>query len=368
MRHIHCLLLAITYLFAGAVQGQVWPGDVNDNGIANNVDLIWMGSIYGEEGPQRPFPDQGFQWDNQNLPNPWANDFANGVNYGFADCNGDGEVDFDDHSAIEINYNKTHGTVEPDVFEQGEAGVNPPLFFNMGGPYYEGNSMVLSVNLGTAEQPIDNFYGLAFTIRYDPDIFSSGFGGGNFSLEDNSWLGQNNQIMEVDFKDSDEGVIEVGLARRNRESIGGFGEIGVFFIVIEDHVVGITEPSIFTTLRFENVQLLDENLSPTTIYADSIEVEILNDEIISADENQLVEAVKLYPSPAKDHIWIEAQNQNIEQVRLIDVNGRSIKDNSSNAVSSNKLILPLNGLAEGIYFVKIQTSEGTIVKKILITN
>ena len=56
-------LLVALILWSVSASGQVWPGDVNNNGVVNNVDLLYLGFAHGHVGPARPGPSS--QWEEQ---------------------------------------------------------------------------------------------------------------------------------------------------------------------------------------------------------------------------------------------------------------------------------------------------------------
>ena len=61
---------------------------------------------------------------------------------------------------------------------------------------------------------------------------------------------------------------------------------------------------------------------------------------------------------------IQSKNA-LQSISIFDVNGRQLKSVSSN---SNKRNIEINtsSLSEGIYFIKIKTEQGFLVKKLLI--
>ncbi len=359
------------YFFFGSFTtlAQIWPGDVNNNGITNNVDLLWYGTLFNNMGPARQFSQQGIQWENKNLTNLWPDDFPNGTNHAFADCDGDGTVEFEDAFAITFNYNKTHNTVTPDVFIQGIEGIDPPLFFTSNtdpSQIIEGNPVVLSVNLGTDAFPIDDFFGIAFTIRYDPTLFSPNFGGGSFALNNDSWVGLDVENVDFDYKDPINGRVEAGIVRKNIGNVSGFGALGNFFIVIEDHVVGMSEPSLETKIWLENVRLINDTLVETIVFADSINITILNDDIINSTAIEELDGLKIFPNPANRNLWIESEYQNIQRIELFNLAGQSMANCYQQKEANNSVVLNIQSVSKGIYFLKIVTTNKIITQKIMI--
>ncbi len=79
----------------------VWPGDANNDGIANVADVLPLGLYYNLTGPARP--NASPTWTGQICPPGW-----NPQNAAYADCNGDGTINVADVLPIGLNYNQTH--------------------------------------------------------------------------------------------------------------------------------------------------------------------------------------------------------------------------------------------------------------------
>ena len=78
----------------------VHPGDTDNNGIVNALDILPIGVYFNEEGPSRSA--NSFIWDPQ-LVNDW--EIFDAL---FADGNGNGVVDEKDVIAIGVNWGNTH--------------------------------------------------------------------------------------------------------------------------------------------------------------------------------------------------------------------------------------------------------------------
>lgn len=78
----------------------------------------------------------------------------------------------------------------------------------------------------------------------------------------------------------------------------------------------------------------------------------------------LENSILLYPNPANTFINIKSTtNELIHTVKLMDVNGRTLKEIDS---TNDILKIELEGISAGIYFIKIQTENSSITKKIII--
>jgi len=71
--------------------------------------------------------------------------------------------------------------------------------------------------------------------------------------------------------------------------------------------------------------------------------------------------IKLYPNPVVNHFRIDVPgNAEIQSVTIYDYSGRVVK----NLVAQNSVFSTTN-LSSGIYFVKVEISEGSVVKKLI---
>ncbi|NND87956.1 MAG: T9SS type A sorting domain-containing protein, partial [Flavobacteriaceae bacterium] len=75
-------------------------------------------------------------------------------------------------------------------------------------------------------------------------------------------------------------------------------------------------------------------------------------------------SVKLYPNPSDDHIQIDLKHALAASVRIFDTQGKLIiyipKGTPSKTYS-----IKISKLIPGIYFVRLETTEGTVTKKLI---
>ena len=86
-----------------------------------------------------------------------------------------------------------------------------------------------------------------------------------------------------------------------------------------------------------------------------------NEDIDNITEEQ-ISSVNIYPNPVSDRIFIEAETE-IEEVVVYDIYGRhQVTETPSH---QGNLSIDLSNLKSGIYFVKINTEKGNIVRRII---
>ncbi len=89
---------------------------------------------------------------------------------------------------------------------------------------------------------------------------------------------------------------------------------------------------------------------------------------ISADENSINTEVKIYPNPAKgEYVTVEFNKREIKEISLTNITGREVFLKTYPFTETKKQV-QLNDIPNGIYFLKIKTTEDKIViKKLMVS-
>ena len=211
------LLQSLLFLLLSGTlaQAQIWPGDMNNNGVVNCVDLLYWSVANGRTGSPRTNP--GAQWQAHPMPGDWSGSFSGNprVNHAYADANGDGRVDRIDVTAgIEQNFFKTHGTVKPDIASNiVPLGLLGLRLRSMTTEANSGDNMTVEVALtGQYDRNNHDLKGIAFVIEYDPRY-----------VDPNSFIFQKDARMDPAGNSSyilaknnpQKGEIEIALVRTN---------------------------------------------------------------------------------------------------------------------------------------------------------
>ena len=104
----------------GPAFSQVWPGDFDNNGIAEINDLLYWGAAYNSTGVTRPSATTN--WVGQDCED-WSSE-VNGINSKHQDGNGDGVVNNADITALTQNLGQTHSFTAPN-------GLSSTMQFNL---------------------------------------------------------------------------------------------------------------------------------------------------------------------------------------------------------------------------------------------
>jgi len=264
-----------------SAQDKLWPGDANNSGVTNCVDLLYIGVGYNENGPSRP--NATTLWQEQDINTLWPEYYLdNTTNYAYGDCNGDGVInDNDVNMAIKANYYLQHTSnniiVDADGFEPSSA-TSPILEINPDvTTVSEGDEVKIELNLGDANLPIDDFYGVAMVVSYDrPYIDMSA--PVQFVRELNSFADPlNSDAINTVFTDTLNRQFDFAFVRTTRQNAAsGHGTLGTFSFIIDDDVIA---PLIIdtVTIKVDSVRLIDKDLNsiPVNFESASFKVEIL---------------------------------------------------------------------------------------------
>ncbi|MEO5569614.1 MAG: T9SS type A sorting domain-containing protein, partial [Bacteroidia bacterium] len=216
---------------------------------------------------------------------------------------------------------------------------------------------------GTAAVPADSIYGLAFTVNYDTALVKADSVLINFST---SWIGIiGTDMIAIQHNDPVNGQLHVGMTRIDHNNISGFGEIAKISVVTVDNVSGrIASMSVFDTLTFSlsDVTVIDKDENTRNVNLSSGSI-IVQDSTTGIYEFLSPDKIKIYPNPVKDKLFVENYSGiSINEISITNIVGEKMETQS--LVKRNSVeIKNLKNFSNGIYFIQIKTSEGTVVKK-----
>ena len=337
-------------------EDDVWPGDTNLDNIANHIDLLNIGLAFGQQGPPRT--NANLSWQAQPAADWPEFFFEEDLNYKHADANGDGRIDRSDRGPIMENYGLSHGPLP--VYNDVPATDNdPPLFVDFDAsttPVPVGGTFQVPIIFGTENQPVNNIYGIAFTITFDPTVIDPS------SIEvvyPDSWLGDTEEdLMTLDRTLENFGRINVALTRIDQINVGGFGAIASLIGAIDDiagkqTTVGITEVVAITA----NEDRVPVNPKETLVeFADELKPEV--------GYIDLNASLNIFPNPTSGEVLITTRfNYPIERIRVLDGYG-----NPTGLHVEGKNRIDLQELPSGVYMLRIQLGEYTISRKVIKVN
>ncbi len=209
----------------------VWPGDLNNDKKDNVVDLLPIGYFYGATGPIRP--EGSLQWTAQPAI-LWGYEIAtkgSSAYKTFADGNADGIIDLADQAAIGFNLTKVHAKgiakaalklITSKAFQPNLPAVNvnmpDTLIQSTALPFTE----QVSITIGSAAYPLNNLYGVAFEIYFDPAFVNTNNIAINYAGSIFGTLNVNYTKIE-DYTEITTGKLSIALTRFNTTALTANG-------------------------------------------------------------------------------------------------------------------------------------------------
>lgn len=340
---------------------QVYPGDVTNNGVVNNLDFLHLGMAYNFAGPARDSIDLAFA---PQPATPWSFQFANGLNMTYADCNGDGVVNYYyDAFPLYSYYGQQRSSgVTPDVFVPGLPNVDPSLRFNhaVAPTQVQGGQLVsLPIELGDTDNPAEDLYGIAFSMFVDPLLIDAN--SIMFNLAETSWANPDNDRIWMYKKVSNQQV-DVAWVRTDKNQKRGSGRIGVVDFVIIVDVVALQQQQF--PVRIEHIKMMDKFGNYAAIAGDTLWLTVPPDSAISGTHTTPAgPQVSVMPNPANDKIFIRATD-NIKSVVMVDLLGQIVWNDHTPQGAQTEIILP--NIPAGTYLLRIETEKGTTFRKLQI--
>lgn len=347
------LLLFFSFSILASLSAQVlWPGDANNNGVANGADFIYFGLAHGSEGPERP--NATGNWTPQPIA-PWPQTFSNGINYAFADFDGDGKVANSDQSKFEANWGKTHGTVSNDGYGAGISGASTRVKLFPGATQVApGASLNIEVRVGDPAHPVTGLYGVAFKMRYSQDMVNNGGSDIEFNDLGGSWFDAGGASRKFFQKNETLGRAETGLTRINQIPVSGQGAVGSFSIIIEDIIVG----RLIDTLEIviDSLIVFDANGTPSGAEGDTIRVIVVDPSVAVATTEPETGSCRVSPNPVSGPFLFIETTSPLQEVVLTDVSGRMLFFLRAAAPSLHSIVEKPE-VPPGIYLLKVRSAE-----------
>ena len=336
-----------------ALEDLVWPGDANNNHISDHYDILYVGVGFDAEGDDRA--EQGATWSGTEAPD-WNQTFEGGLNYKFADCDGNGRIDSADVAVIEDNFGETHGTpTSPTPLPATD--LDPAIYLGFPANIPAGVPFEIPIIMGTASTPVHDLYGTAFSITIDPILLES------FHITavqfPESWLGTPGEnLIHISNIDASTGRVDIGISRTDHNNESGYGQIATIIGIIDD-IAGIADVN-------EGITILD----PVALDASQNGLPIatpVNQITTSIDSNQksnevaIINSMSIYPNPSSQNI-IQLNNEfdsGFEVTAIHNINGEKV----TATIKNDGKEIDTTNLSAGLYIISIKVGSQTIRRK-----
>jgi hypothetical protein len=324
----------------------VWPGDCNYDLTVNNVDFLYMGLAYGNNGPARA--NASLNWVAQPMAD-WPTSFYAGINHKHADCNGDGTVSMTDAAAITQNYGLNH------PFR-----ITPPLPANAIYNFYlsavndtiaPGGFATFDIHCGTNSLPVDSLYGVAWSLIWNPALANA------FNIV-SSYIPSALGVWQSGCESFEYPLYSIGrtqsaLTRTTQtDTFGVNGVIGrisfqvswnisspTLFVVNPDDVQGASYPGM----------PVDFNFAGDTV--------VIDPAFVGLHHVPAMPQLQVYPNPACDQVQIVSAVNRLKQIKIFDTHGRLIR---MLELDSRTIMLPVHDIKNGHYLVETSDEDGHV--------
>ena len=332
----------------------VFPGDANYDNIVNAYDVLPIALYNGTFGIARPNANSNFV--GQASAN-WQLQTVDSVNLKHADADGSGVVNLNDLAVIQQNFMFEHdGVVQKNA-------EGTPLWIQFDPIVYPTNPndpFVVSagVMIGTMNDPVNELLGIAFVLDYDETIIDAG--SVNVIYHNASIIGQNNSAATLAIDNFLTGEVAMANARTNQTFATGFSRIATVDFTITDIVIG-RQTNVKFDLIPHSIQGIDTLGYPIAIEGQegSITFSTTSTQSITSYRN-----INIYPNPVDDILTLELGNVYGEYIEVFDNLGHKIQEQTLN--QRGTVQVPVEGIPTGLYLFKVQTEDGSAVKRIYI--
>lgn len=381
-------LLLLCGAMRAPAQPILYPGDTNNDGVCNYLDLIPISVAYGAVGPSRQIP--GFNWAPTPY-NPWDGFLPQSeINLAFANTNSLGPffaadpppfdtIDFNDILAIAANYESVQGVPPADP---------PPFPFYLDllpvvDPGFPRPRITVEFSRDTAGA-LDTFYAeinftaspsifpgaavVALRLEFDPANFEEHPPRLLFDTVSTDLMSVGATFNEVSFDRSPPaGVAELAVAGYGQNVFLMPRKVAAVEYILDMIIRGPAPDTVYKSfwIEFDTVVLVsnqEELFLPVETHSDTIQLRMIIVDV--APEPDWSAAVRLAPNPANDYAAVETGGDCVlEKATLWDALGRPLWDAHGPA---QRLELPLAGLPPGVFWVEIRTDRGRIWRKLAV--
>jgi hypothetical protein len=326
----------------------LWPGDANNDGKGYMNDLFRIGYAFGAKGPARKLASA--DWVPQNASS-WGQSFPDGVNFKYADCNGDGKIDSMDVVPISLNYAKTHsksGGTSPAT-----AG-DPTLHIVFDHDTVAGGGTLSGkIFFSDTLHPINDVYGAAVSLVFDPTLFDPN--SVQFDLG-SSDMGTLYELLALYKANAAKGHTDISVVRNTKTGKKAQKIFIDFKLVVEDDLAGYVPAQ----MGIENAEVVDSKLRPISV--NTLGAKVVISKTLGIKYKDLSAYINLYPNPAKNEIIVDLSKYTEATIQIKDMQGKELKTLKTSA-NQNITNIDIADLPEGMYIMDINTHSGHAIKK-----
>jgi hypothetical protein len=342
--------------FEDCQQACVWPGDLDNNGMVNNLDLLYYGVRNGTQGLPREFVYSGWR---AQTSMAWNDVDMLPENARHTDADGNGIIERNDADiAIDHMYRTRPG-------HGPWGGSNEPgdeLTFQRIFNSWTANDTILEaggrfeLRLRFKNPGTESIYGLGYTISWDTNVVKLATAPAALNLIPNAFVnGSLNNILQRP------GALDIYVTRTDGVPIDL--EQWIMFFGLRFELVSDLPPTSHpvTTIRYQNYLLLREDGSSIPIGAHNQDIQY--GPLTSVEGLALNSGLRLWPNPAKNTVYLALSEEIATQatsLSLLNGLGQQVWHQTLEPTTMEAtMMIPLEGLSPGIYVVLVLGRSGS---------
>ncbi|GJM36065.1 MAG: hypothetical protein DHS20C18_50660 [Saprospiraceae bacterium] len=355
----------------------VWPGDANHNQLVEKDDYLAIGVAMGNQvsGPQRDVIYS--EWFPQTATD-WTATFLDGTNHKHGDCNGNGQINFQDRNIVTHNYTlRTPDYLPTDDIEAQLAPNGICIENNKQTVTPDPVSQLLrllrtTISLGSAANPVEDIYGISFTLVYDSTILepSTTF---PFLTLTNTFFEAGNPIENIYYHEGTN-RIDFSFCKVDGQNISNFGNLGqIYFQVREDAYT--SNPDGIDTLDFKilNINAIDasENLLDIGYKSDTVVGMELAVVVGTQEVATPLDQIVVFPNPnsGEVHFRLPADELNFPiNITLYDLLGHAVLTKQLHQKTDQWSWSLPTSLANGLYYIRLSSENRQSSSRSLLLN
>ncbi|MCI5057458.1 MAG: T9SS type A sorting domain-containing protein [Flavobacteriales bacterium] len=337
----------------------VFPGDANNDGVANMLDFLTIGQHFGQKGFSRA--SSSILWVGQPSIN-WFDTIHNGQNMKHVDCDGNGIIDFVDTTAVLFNYSLTHNKTG-ELFSNFST-INPPISVEaITDTSGTGDDAGITIKIGDLSTVVDSAYGISISLSFQDDMIQDG----SFGIDaSSSWLGDpNTNMMTAVYEHTGSGQVDIGLTRYDLQNVAGHGPVFDLIFKVEDQLpngdtAGVV---VFDLVNIDIKTVVDTGVAVSIDSANWDSVNVKDDPIVVGTQMNSHFDFRIWPNPSNDYINIFSNSRNNQEIQILNLLGKSVY-----ATQNTKDLerIDISGFESGTYFIKISEDQNLLKTVLLI--
>ncbi|MCF8244823.1 MAG: T9SS type A sorting domain-containing protein [Saprospiraceae bacterium] len=317
----------------------IWPGDANNDGIADHYDLLALGQGFGAEGPARYASKV---WAPQSGGN-WLQSLPSGLNFKHLDADGNGKVEPADFEMTKLHYGKFRNEyLKHDQYLAGEdfyfdtsVDLDDGVLDKSAGPF----------NLFISKLPMDSLVGVALTVEFDTNYFE------DFPILKTSFLDYPNYAAAPRNEDNRmSGELNFAVVKNDGNSITENEKLFKALLMKPKAVL----PSTSTSLRLRNIRGILQNGKEVAFGGKDLNIRFTGFEV---KKIKLFEPIlNIYPNPSDGVFYFHLDQDEVANLRILDAMGRLVDVRPK--LYQRDFMVDLTDYSAGVYFMQLTRQTG----------